>query len=176
MAVKKLTVEEVVNKTAPNLSPKDKKKQAEAITAMIRKGVPLKKSLGLSNEMLEFIYSEGRRHYMIRKYPEALKHFYLLYFMDPADPRFSFGIASIYHMQKNYDLANIWYLVATQIDTASPLPYYHMSDVALQQGKKRDAVFHLKKTIQKCGSNKAFEHLVIRSKKMIEGLEKDLKK
>jgi type III secretion system low calcium response chaperone LcrH/SycD len=168
------TIEEALKAVAPHLSEKERKKQLEAIEQVILHGVPFKDSLGISPEILEFIYSQGHRLYSIRKYKEAGRFFQLLYILNPNDARFSFALAACHHMQKNFDDSVAWYLVAALIDRVSPLPFYHISDCYLVQNDYAGALHFLRKTLNRIGDNAKYSQLKERVARSIESVEKEV--
>jgi tetratricopeptide (TPR) repeat protein len=147
-------------------------KQIEAVKASCSEGVPLKSALAISQAVIEFIYFQGDQAYRLKKYDEAEKYFNFLFLLDPADPRFTFALGSTYHMKHDFVKANGWYLATACIDEKTPLPYYHMSDCAMQQGYLETAIFWLKKTVERIGTAQEQQMLKSRCLISLEGLEK----
>lgn len=171
-----MTLEQVLADLAPKLSDAQRAKEVEALEKMIVDGIPLKESLNISADVLEYLYGEGHRHYMIRKYTEAIRLFQLLHLLDPMDARYAFGIAASYHMLKDYIQAIPWYWVLAKIDDQSPLPPYHLSDCFLKTGEKELALAMLRQVLEKIGDNSNFDQLKERVSRMIMPLEKEVHK
>jgi len=171
-----MSIEEALAQIAPTLSPKDRKKQAEVIEKALMEGVPLKESLGISSDSIEFFYSEGYRLFLLRKYEEALKYFRLLYLLNGSDPRFAFGIAASYHKQKDFQNALSWYLTLATLDDTSPMPFYYMSDCFLKLGDTEFALDFLKKSVELAEGNFTYKELKERMLRAITALEKHLEK
>ena len=171
-----ITIEELIKKKAPNLSDKERQKQVEAIEKMFAEGVPLKETLNITPDVLEFLYSQGNRFYLLRKYQEAARFFQMLFLLNPIDARYAFGVAASYQMLKDYDQAISWYIVLMIIDQESPLPPYHASDCFLKKGDKDSALLFLKKTLERIGDKKEYAPLKERASRMMAPLEKEVAK
>lgn len=168
-------IHEMVEKSSSGLSDEEKKKQEEVINDIIFEGKSLKESLGLSAAAIEYFYSQGYRLYLIRKYDEALRYFHLLFLFDPSDPRYALALAATYQMMKDYEHAVQWYMTLSLIDSASPMPFYYMSDCALKRGDPFSAIYFLKKTIEYCEGKPEYNQLKTQAERMIPPLEKKLK-
>lgn len=170
------TIEEALIDISPQLSEKERKKQLEAIKKSILQGVPFKDTLEISDDVIEFMYSQGHRLYMIGKYAEAVRFFQMLHILHPQDARFAFGVAACHQMLNHFEESVAWYLIAAMTDTESPLPYYHISDCYVKQGDKESALFFLYKALRRVGSDSKYSTLKERIVRSIESLEKEVAK
>lgn len=135
---------EIIAKLTPNLSEKDKEKQEELLHEVFDNGKLLKDALNVSDQTIEYLYSQAYQLYKMGKFKESSRYFHMLYLLNGLDPRFSMGIAACHHMQKEYRRAVEWYLVCAALDETSPLPYYHISDCFLKMNEKISALISLK--------------------------------
>ena len=168
------TFAEALKDVAPNLSEKEREKQLEVIEKAILHGVPMQETLEITPDVMEFIYSQGHRLYMTRQHDEAGRFFHLLYILNPKDARFAFGLAACHHMQKHFEEAVAWYLVAALADPESPLPFYHISDCYLLQDDKETALYFLYKALRRIGDEKKYEPLKERILRTIDSLKKEV--
>jgi type III secretion system low calcium response chaperone LcrH/SycD len=167
------SIEEALRVIDPNLGEEERAKQVEAFEKSFLEGVALKDTLGISGDAVEFMYSQGYRFYMMRKYQEASRFFHMLYLLNPKEARFPFALAACHHHLNHIEEAVAWYLLTSLIDAESPLPYYHISDCFLKQGDKESALFFLQKTLERIGGAKEYESLEERVKRMIVPLEEE---
>lgn len=164
-------IRDIINKLTPNLSEKDKLKQEELLHEVFDEGKLLKDALNVSDQTIEYLYSQAYRLYNIGKFKEASRYFHILYLFNGLDPRFSMGIAASHHMQKEYQRAVEWYMVCAALDERSPLPYYHISDCFLKLNEKLSALVILKMLQERLkGNDPQFAQLKERSLRMIESL------
>lgn len=172
--VKEISIHEFLEGSMPKMAEKDRKKQIEAIEQVMRDGIPLKESLKIAPDVIEFLYGQGTRHYMLKKYEEALKFFYMLYLLDAKDTRYSMGLGACYHMLNDFDQAMIWYLILSMIDPTNPMGYYHLSDCELKQGDKKSSLFFLNKALERIGENPKFRTLKERILRLATVLEEEI--
>lgn len=167
---------EMIAKLTPDLSEKDKAKQEELLHEVFDEGKLLKDALNVSDQTIEYLYSQAYRLYKIGKFKEASRYFHILYLLNGLDLRFSMGIAASHHMQKEYQRAVEWYLVCAALDEESPLPYYHISDCFLKMDEKLSALISLKMMQVRLKEDDAhFTHIRERAARMIEVLSEEVK-
>lgn len=167
---------EMIAKLTPDLSEKDKAKQEELLHEVVDEGKLLKDALNVSDQTIEYLYSQAYRLYKIGKFKEASRYFHILYLLNGLDLRFSMGIAASHHMQKEYQRAVEWYLVCAALDEDSPLPYYHISDCFLKMNEKLSALISLKMMqVRLKDDNPHFAHIKERAVRMIEVLSEEVK-
>lgn len=170
-----VTLEEVIRELSEGMSEDGIHTQVTAIQNMLSRGVPLKDSLNISDDVLEFLYNQGFQNYNIQKYDDALKNFHLLFMLHPQNSRYSFGIAACYQKLKNFEQAIIWYLVLSFIDNASPLPFYYLSNCFFQTGDFLSELYYLKKALGLAEREPQYAQLKERLTRMIEKLEHEKK-
>lgn len=171
---KEMTIQGLLEEWMPEMPEVQRKKQVEAIHQMMTSGIPLKDSLKIAPDVIEFLYSQGVKLYMIGKYAEALKFFYMLYLLEGKNPRYSMGLAACYHMLKDFDQAMVWYLILSMIDRENPMAYYYLSDCELKQGDKKGCLFFLHKTLDRIGENPVYSQLKERILRMTPLLDQEI--
>lgn len=168
-------IRDVIAKMTPDLSEKDKKKQEEVLYAVFEEGKLLKDALNISDQTIEYLYSQAYKLYKIGKYSEASRYFHILYLLNALDLRFSMGIAASHHMLKEYQKAVEWYMVCAALDENSPLPYYHISDCFLKMGEKVSALISLKMLqVRLDDDDPRFAQIKEKSARMIDVLSEEL--
>lgn len=172
----KETIQQTIAELTPDLAPNEKKTLSLAIEKSLSEGIPIRKTLGINDDTMEYLYGYGHRQFALRKYGSAEKIFQMLYMLNPLDSRYALGIAASYQMDKKYDQAIGWYLALSSIDENSPLPFYYMSDCFLKKLENKASLEYLKKTIERCGDNPEYANLKERALRMIIPLEAQIKK
>lgn len=172
----KETIEQTIAELTPDLRPHEKKKLSEAIEKSLKDGVPIRTTLGINNDTMEYLYAYGHRQFSLRKYAAAERIFQMLYMLNPLDSRYALGIAAAYQMDKKYDQAIGWYLALSSIDERSPLPFYYMSDCFLKKLENKASLEYLKKAIERCGEIPEYANLKERALRMIVPLEAQIQK
>lgn len=169
-------IEQAVKNVDPSLPEAKRKKLKEVLTDVFEKGVSMRQALGVTDLLLENLYQQAYQFYKMGKYEQAMNLFFILYFFEGKDARFSLGIAACCHMQKNFNKAIQYYMVNAMVDPDSPFPFYHIADCFLQMGNKLSALTALKMMIGRIEENpkKEFSLAKERAQRMIETLMKDL--
>ncbi|MGK5594182.1 MAG: SycD/LcrH family type III secretion system chaperone [Parachlamydiaceae bacterium] len=168
-------IREIIEKVTPNLSKEDKAKQEELLQQVFEEGKQLKDVLNVSNETIEYLYSQAYQLYKTGKYPEANRYFHILYILESQDVRFPMGIAACHHMQKHYRQAVEWYYLCAALDDTSPLPYYHISDCFLKLGEKLSALIALRMLGVRITDEPQFAKIKEKSQRMMESLTEEIK-
>ncbi len=135
---------------------------------------PAKKSMGLSDEMVEGIYGQAYRLYNTGKYEDAAQLFRLLVMVNPSEPRYTLGLAACAHLLKDYKNAIELYTVCSIIDGESPIPLYHVSDCYLQVQDKFSAMIALEMAVKRSGNKPEFQTLKDRAEMTVQSLRKEL--
>lgn len=170
------SINQTVEELNPDLSPKEKQKIAETIGNAVLKGIPVKDSLGLNEDTMECLYSQGHRLFSTHKYAQAAKLFQVLYLLDPSDLRYALGIAASFQLGKDYEKAIGWYLALAVLDEDSPLPFYYISDCFLKQNEVAASLDFLQKTVERCGKNPLYSNLKTKATMMMEPLVAEIEK
>lgn len=178
--MEELSLNEILHKTitnlTPDLSPKDRNKLIESFDNLLFEGIPIRESLDLNDDTMEYLYSYGHGLFTAGKFDAAARMFQVLYMLNPLDSRYALGVAASYQMGKEYEKAIGWYLALSAIDEHSPLPFYYMSDCFLKQNETKASLEYLKKTVERCGEIPEFSSLKERTLRMITSLEEPMQK
>lgn len=175
-ATLKETIHQTIAELTPDLAPQEKKKLSDAIEKSISEGIPIRTTLGINDDTMEYLYAYGHRQFSLRKYESAEKIFQMLYMLNPLDSRYALGIAASYQMDKKYEQAIGWYLALSTIDESSPLPFYYMSDCFLKKLENKASLEYLKKAIERCGEVPEYANLKERAVRMMMPLEAQIQK
>lgn len=171
-----VTIQKTIAELSPDISPQEKKKLAEAIEKALAEGIPVKDTLKINDDTMEYLYAYGHRQFSIRKYDTAVRMFQLLYMLNPLDSRYALGVAAAYQMAKDYEKAIGWYLALSAIDEESPLPFYYMSDCFLKKLEPKASLEYLRKTVERCGDVPEYSSLKERALRMMMPLEAQIQK
>ncbi|CCB92069.1 type III secretion specific chlamydia chaperone 2 [Waddlia chondrophila 2032/99] len=143
--------------------------------ALMQQMLP-KNALGLSDAMVEGLYSQAYRLYNTGKYKDASQLFRLLIMIDSSEAKFSMGLAACFHMMKEYSNAISTYSLCGIIDPGSPIPHYHASDCYIQMKDFLSAIISLEMAIKRAGEKPEYQSLKDRALMTIESLKKEAEK
>lgn len=143
--------------------------------ALMRQMMP-KNALGLSDAMVEGLYSQAYRLYNTGKYKDASQLFRLLIMIDSSEAKFAMGLAACFHMMKEYTNAIGTYALCGIIDPDSPIPHYHASDCYIQMKDYLSAIISLEMAVKRAGKKPEYQSLKDRSLMTIESLKKEAEK
>lgn len=139
--------------------------------ALMQQMLP-KNALGLSDAMVEGVYSQAYRLYNTGKYKDASQLFRLLIMIDSTSSKYAMGLAACFHMMKEYSNAISTYALCAIIDPESPIPHYHVSDCYIQMKDSLSAIISLEMAIKRAGNKPQYQALIDRSLMTIESLKK----
>lgn len=155
--------------------PEEIKQAVEKLTTDIyEKGMLPKDAIGLSDGMIEGMYSFGYRLYNTGKYDKAVQLFRLLVMLDPTQEKFSLGLAACFHMMKNYHNASTTYLLCGIINNEDPLPHFHASDCYVEMQQPDLAIASLEICLERCGNRPEYAALKNRASIAIDNLRKKI--
>jgi len=133
-------------------------------------------AMGLNQNTLNAIYTHGYNMFQTGNIKQAIEIFQFLDFICPQDAKYSFGMASCYHILKDYDNAIKYYYLAGYKDRLGPVPFFHAADCFLQLELYDSAIAALAEVLHRAGDDPLFKHIVQRSKLLLETCKKNLKK
>ena len=145
-----------------------------AVGNAIKERVTPQKLLGVSEAMMEGVYSQAYNLYNSGNYAEAEKLFRVLIMISAWEPKFSFGLAACMHMLKNYKSATETYAMLMAIDPENPVPYYHTADCCINLKDSVAALIMLNMAIKKAGDKPEYRLLRERASLMKSGIEKEV--
>jgi len=151
-------------------------KGAEKLTRdAIVKGMVQQGLLGMSDAMVEGLYSQAYRLYNTGKYKDASQLFRTLTMINSMEPKYSMGLAACFHMMKEYDNAVSMYALCGIIDPENPIPHYHASDCYIQMKDPISAIIALEMAIKRAGKKPEYQALKDRAAMSINSLKNDAK-
>ena len=132
-------------------------------TALIKAtvdGTAPNKLMGISEDFMEEIYTQGYHLFQSGKFKEALNFFdVLLLFKGGNDPRLGMAIAATHHHLKNYEEAIHFYLLHLALHPKEPLAYFHMSDCFKKMNRPGSALHALEKAKHLAMEDEKFAYL-----------------
>jgi len=131
-----------------------------------------KNAMGLSDAMVEGLYSQAYRLYNTGKYKDASQLFRLLIMIDSTEAKYTMGLAACFHMMKEYESAISTYALCGMIDPDSPIPHYHASDCYVQMKDFISAIISLEMAVKRAGEKPQFQSLKDRATMTIKSLKK----
>lgn len=143
---------------------------AKSFILSIASGHQPKEIFGLNPAQMEAMYGRAYGHFNAGQYDQAKHFFRVLSTIDSLDPRYSFGLAACYHMQKKYGVALATYSIVAVQDPENPMPVFHAADCEMQLGNQAGAYENLKTTIARCGDRKEFAQVKEKAKLLMEGI------
>lgn len=143
-------------------------------SAVMEKLLP-KNALGMSDAMVEGLYSQAYRLYNTGRFKDASQMFRLLVMIDSTEAKFTMGLAACFHMQKEYESAISTYALCGILDPDSPIPHYHASDCYIQMKDLVSAIISLEMAVKRAEGKPEFASLRDRAMMTIESLKKDAK-
>ncbi|WP_213318900.1 SycD/LcrH family type III secretion system chaperone [Chlamydiifrater volucris] len=174
-AQKKINAEEL--KQNQPLPTEEQTKQALMnILQGVGEGRTLQDILGLSDFLLEEIYTIAYSFYSQGKYMEAVGLFQLLTASKPACYKYTLGLSSCYHQLKMYNEAAFGFFLAFDSQPDNPIPPYYIADSLMKADMPEESNNFLEITMDICGDKPEFKILKERCYIMKDSLSKMLGK
>lgn len=148
------------------------KDYSDLIEKVLKKSLMVKDMLGMSDAMVEGIYSQAYRLYNNGKYREAVHLFRLLIMLNSTEPKYLMGLAACFHMLKEYKAAVETYALCSILDQENPLPSFHSSDCYLQIKDIPSAIVSLNLAVKRAKGKMEYKILHDRCVITLEGLNK----
>lgn len=127
-----------------------------------------KDALGLSQKTMEAFYTQAYQNYKAGRYNEALKIFRILSALDPTVLKYIMGMASCFHMKKDYVRAATMYHVCGSADPTDPVPYYHLSDCYAKMGLADASVECLRLVLKYAKGKPCYKEIIDRAKFLVK--------
>lgn len=122
--------------------------------------------------MLDEMYDQAYRLYNTGSFYNASTMFRILMGINPLKQEYVMGLASCFHMMKQYQPAMKIYQIAGVLDPYSPLPFYHAADCLMQLDDPITALSFLEMAVERSSSNEEYQTLKETALLMIQGLKK----
>lgn len=150
------------------------KKSIDTLLDNINKGMVIQDALGISDGTKENLYNQAYQMYQAGRYVDALRVFRVLVLLCAEDPRFAFGIASCFHMLKEYKNAIEAYMKCLLLDATNPLPFYHSADCYVHMDNKFGAIISLEMALKRAEKRPEFQPMVKRAHLFMESLRQEM--
>lgn len=162
-------------KRFPTETPEMEKTIEKALSAFVKEGIPLYKSLDIPEDLMEHYYTIAYNLYNVGNFKDALILLRNIYPKDGMNPRYAYGIAACYHQLQDVENAYLFYLITLYLDQEDPLPCYHLYDCCMKNGDHEMAKFALRQVIQRAKENSDYVKLVEAAKINLKSLENNNK-
>ena len=150
--------------------PKFIENVAELADRAGRGEVIVKEELGITDGQMEAMYAVAYNQFQSAKYDDAVKSFSLLCMFDPFEYKYLFGIASCFHMKGEYELASMYYVIASGMDENDPAPFFHTAECMIAVKDKKGAEEALALTFERAGDNPQYAPLRKRAEMLLESI------
>ena len=167
-------VKEAAEKVGENISEEHGDEMERIAQDAAIKGVMPQNLLGMSDAMLEGLYSQAYRLYNTGKYKDASQLFRMLTMINSTEPKYSLGLAACFHMMKEYNSAVTTYALCGIIDAHSPIPHYHSSDCYIQMKDSISAIISLEMAVKRAGDKPEYQSLKDRALMSIKSLKEEM--
>lgn len=145
----------------------------EIIHKMKTEGGTLQEHLGISDEVLEGVYTLAYGYYNQGKYKESVSLFELLVGTSPKTYKYMLGLASSYHQLEYYTEASLAFFIALPLSLGDPLPAYYIADCFMKQNLRKEASEYLDLTIDLCDNQASYREVKERCILIKKSINKD---
>ncbi|MGA8164354.1 MAG: SycD/LcrH family type III secretion system chaperone [Waddliaceae bacterium] len=167
-------VKQAAKKVGKDVSQQHGNKMEKMTQDALVKGVMPQNLLGMSDAMVEGLYSQAYRLYNTGKYKDASQLFRMLVMINSTEAKYSMGLAACFHMMKEYNSAITTYALCGIIDPKSPIPHYHASDCYMQMKDPISAIISLEMAVKRAGEKPEYQSLKDRALMSIKNLKEDM--
>ena len=143
---------------------------AELAHRAARGEVVVKEELNITDGQMEAMYAVAYNQFQNGKYDDAAKSFSLLSMFDPLEYKYLFGIASCFHMKGDYEVASVYYIMASGLDEEDPAPFLHIGECMLALKDMEGANEALKLALVRAGEEPHFAPMRKRAEVMLENM------
>lgn len=146
-------------------------KVAAEVYKLMKEGMTLQEATGLSDEILEEIYTLAYGYYNQGKYNESIALFEFLSNTAPKNYKYVLGLASSYHQLEAYEIAALSFYIAAELEPHNPIPAYFLLDCLLKQKEFEAAEEAVDITMLICGDKAEYRDLKERCRLVRESLK-----
>ncbi|WP_348663360.1 SycD/LcrH family type III secretion system chaperone [Chlamydia vaughanii] len=134
-------------------------------------GLTLQQILGLSDVLLEEIYTIAYSFYSQGKYNEAVGLFQILTASKPQCYKYLLGLSSCYHQLKLYNEAAFGFFLAFDAEPENPIPPYYIADSLMKLEQAEESKNFLDITMDICSNKPEYKVLKERCNIMKDSLK-----
>lgn len=113
---------------------------SKTLDKMEREKKSLQEILGVSDELLESLYSSAYAFYNQGHYEKARHHFHILVTTSPKNSKYLFGLASCYFQLKNYEDAASLFIACLYQDTFNAEAAFFAGECFIKRGETEAAL------------------------------------
>ncbi|WP_375793824.1 SycD/LcrH family type III secretion system chaperone [Chlamydia sp. 12-01] len=159
----------------PVPTEEETKKALMDILHGLSEGLTLQQILGLSDVLLEEIYTIAYSFYSQGKYNEAIGLFQILTASKPQCYKYILGLSSCYHQLKMYNEAAFGFFLAFDAEPHNPIPPYYIADSLMKIDQTEESRDFLDITIDICANKPEYRILKERCNIMKDSLKDMIK-
>lgn len=134
-------------------------------------GMTLQDATGISDEVLEEIYSLAYTYYNQGKYKEAISLFQVLTQIAPSSYKFVLGLAASLHQIEAFVDATTGFFIALNIEPHNPIPAYYVTDCLIKRNLLKEAAEFAEFTLEICDDRPEYAELQERCRLIKESLK-----
>jgi type III secretion system low calcium response chaperone LcrH/SycD len=144
---------------------------ADIAAQAIQGSVIVKEKLGITDGQMEAMYAVAFNQFQKAAYDDAIQSFSLLCLLNPLEYKYMFGFASSFYKKGSYELASLYYVIASKLDTGDPSPFLHAAECMLAINDTKGANEALALTLSRIGDSPQYAPLRKRVESMLERIE-----
>lgn len=130
-----------------------------------------KEKLGITDGQMEAMYAVAFNQFQKAAYDDAIQSFSLLCLLNPLEYKHMFGLASSFYKKGSYELASLYYVIASKLDTSDPSPFLYAAECMLASNDTKGAKEALALTLRRIGDSPQYAPLRKRVENMLERIE-----
>lgn len=135
------------------------KKALEHVVKELQRGRNLQDILGLSNYLLEEIYTMAYSFYSQGKYKEAISLFQLLVTSKPNNYKYNLGLSSCYHELNMFQEAAFGFFLTFNLEPNNPIPPYYIADSFMKANMPEESSEFIDVTLALCDKKPEYNML-----------------
>lgn len=134
----------------------------------LRGDIILKEELGVTDGQMEAMYAVAYHQLQEGQLDGAIKTFSVLSMLNPKEYKYVLGIASCFHAKGEHELAGMYYIIASGLGDADPVPFLHAAECMLAKNDVESASNALRLTIELAGKKPQYAPMRKRAEIMLE--------
>lgn len=135
------------------------KKAMSHVLKELQKGKSLQDILGLSNYLLEEIYTMAYSFYSQGKYKEAVSLFQILVTSKPDSYKYNLGLSSCYHELNMFQEAAFGFFLTFNLEPTNPIPTYYIADSFMKANMPEESSEFIDVTLALCDKKPEYNML-----------------
>lgn len=148
-----------------------KEMAVDLVLQMVTEGKTIQEAAGVSDELLEEIYTLAYSHYTHGRYTESIALFQFLTGIAPYNSRFLLGLAASYQETSKYQDAIQGYFFALNANPEDPMPALYAAECYLKENNKEAAKDFLQAALELAGDKESFKTFRERCSVILDSLK-----